>query len=165
MPDYDEKFNVILLGDIDVGKTSLLLRFSEQKFVEDFEDIEQKQRDLTIDGKVCRIVLTDTAGQEKFRTLTSSFFRNASAMIFVYDITNEESFKNVEGHFQDGSRYTKQALRFLVGNKADLIKKRVITESQGQELAESFTGIATMLLERAQRDDDDTAGKPKKKKD
>lgn len=88
-------------------------------------------------------------------------------MIFVYDITNEESFKNVEGHFQDGSRYTKQALRFLVGNKADLIKKRVITESQGQELADSlgvpftevsaksgqeveetFTGIATMLLER-----------------
>ena len=88
-------------------------------------------------------------------------------MIFVYDITNEESFKNVMNHFQDGSRYTKQALRFLVGNKADLIKKRVVTESQGQELADSlnvpfvevsalsgqeveetFHSIATQLLEK-----------------
>mmetsp|Transcript_9869 Transcript_9869/g.12175 ORF Transcript_9869/g.12175 Transcript_9869/m.12175 type:complete len:191 (-) Transcript_9869:78-650(-) len=179
--DYDEKFNIILLGDVDVGKTSILLRFSEREFITDFTDVEQKYRDLEIDHKKCRIYLTDTAGQERFRTLTSSFFRNSHAMIFVYDITKNDSFETITGHFEDGSRYTKNAKKYLVGNKTDLLKKRVVTEKQGRELAEKlgvtffetsaksgeyveelFNEIARDLLQACA--DADTAGNDGKKK-
>ena len=53
-------------------------------------------------------------------------------MIFVYDITKEESFENITGHFEDASRYTKTAKKYLIANKTDLLKNRVVTEKQGQ---------------------------------
>mmetsp|Transcript_117890 Transcript_117890/g.176102 ORF Transcript_117890/g.176102 Transcript_117890/m.176102 type:complete len:196 (-) Transcript_117890:63-650(-) len=180
--DYDEKFNIILLGDVKVGKTSLLLRFSEQEFITDFSDIDQKHRDVVLEGIKCRLILTDTAGQELFRTLTSSFFRNAHAMIFVYDITQQETFDNITGHFEDGSRYAKQALRFVVGNKTDLIKERVVTEKKGRELAEKlnvpftetsaksgegvedmFINITKLLLAKADDGNDEKGAKNGKK--
>lgn len=72
-------------------------------------------------------------------------------MIFVYDITKKDTFETITGHFEDGSRYTKNALRFLVGNKTDLLKNRVITEKQGEvsptnKLCITFTYVKFFFL-------------------
>eukprot|EP01104_Vermistella_antarctica_P019440 TRINITY_DN7614_c0_g1_i1.p1 TRINITY_DN7614_c0_g1~~TRINITY_DN7614_c0_g1_i1.p1 ORF type:complete len:196 (+),score=39.59 TRINITY_DN7614_c0_g1_i1:268-855(+) len=133
----DCRYKLILLGNIDVGKTSLILRFTEDTFSEDIQgEIDSKYRDLNIDGKTCRLIITDTAGQERFRTLTSSYYRNADAIIVVYDITDQESFTDVEGHITEGTRYSQRSEKFLVGNKADLDDERVADKEEGQALAD-----------------------------
>ena len=84
---------------------------------------------------------TDTAGQERFRTLTSSFYRNAKVIIFVYDITDRETFDNVEGHHIDSARYAKQSANFLVANKTDREKDRKVSKEEGESLANKL-GVA-----------------------
>jgi len=108
--EVDYRFKLILLGNIDVGKTSLIIRFADNTFSEEINgEIDQKSRDLKIDGKTVRLIITDTAGQERFRTLTSSYYRNADAIIVVYDITDQESFTDVEGHITEGTRYSQRS--------------------------------------------------------
>jgi len=82
-----------------VGKSSLLLRFSDDSF--DFHNIptigiDIKLRTVDIDGRRVRLQLYDTAGQERFRTITTLHYRRAMGIIFVYDVTNEASFRNIE---------------------------------------------------------------------
>eukprot|EP01103_Thecamoeba_quadrilineata_P020754 TRINITY_DN908_c0_g1_i1.p1 TRINITY_DN908_c0_g1~~TRINITY_DN908_c0_g1_i1.p1 ORF type:complete len:164 (-),score=28.67 TRINITY_DN908_c0_g1_i1:171-662(-) len=96
-----------------------------------------KTRDLKISGKTVKLLITDTAGQERFRTLTSSYYRNADAIIVAYDITDPESFGDVEGHLAEGTRYSQRSEKFLVGNKIDLPNKAISTE-QGKALADKL---------------------------
>lgn len=126
-----------MLGALDVGKTSLILRYVDDTFTEDFAgEIDQKVKDIEVDGKAVRLVIYDTAGQERFRTLTSSYFRNTDAIIDVYDITNKDSFNDITGHVQDGARFSPNSQKFLVGNKNDLEEEREVTTEEGQETAE-----------------------------
>merc|ERR1712137_837543 len=135
---YDKRIDLILLGDCGVGKTSILLRIARKQFIEEFEDIDQEQRELTVKDKKIVINMTDTAGQENFRTLTSSFYRNATAMIFVYDITDRETFESIEGHYRDATRYAQKAPSFLLGNKVDQDKSRTVATDEAQQLAQSL---------------------------
>lgn len=138
--EVDYRFKLILLGNIDVGKTSLIIRFADNTFSEEINgEIDQKSRDLKIDGKTVRLIITDTAGQERFRTLTSSYYRNADAIIVVYDITDQESFTDVEGHITEGTRYSQRSEKFLVGNKTDLESERVIKTDSGKSLADKHS--------------------------
>jgi len=135
--EVDYRFKLILLGNIDVGKTSLIIRFAENTFSEEISgEIDQKSKDLKFDGKTVRLIITDTAGQERFRTLTSSYYRNADAIIVAYDITDQESFTDVEGHITEGTRYSQRSEKFLVGNKTDLETERVIKTESGKALAD-----------------------------
>jgi len=137
------RYKLILLGNIDVGKTSLIIRFTDNTYEPNrTQEIDMKARDLKIDGKVVRMTITDTAGQERFRTLTSSYYRNADAIIVVYDTTDKESFADVKGHITEGTRYSQRSEKFIVGNKCDLTDTRAISKSEGQELAESL-GVAS----------------------
>jgi len=133
--EVDDRFKLILLGNIDVGKTSLIIQFVDGTFSEEINgEIDQKSKDLKIDGKTVRLIITDTAGQERFRTLTSSYYRNADAIIVAYDVTDTDSFTDVDGHITEGTRYSQRSEKFLVGNKIDL-KSEVSSES-GKSLAE-----------------------------
>jgi len=135
--EADFRFKLILLGNIDVGKTSLIIRFTDGTFsIDNAGEIDQKSRDLKLDSKTVKLIITDTAGQERFRTLTSSYYRNADAIIVVYDVTDAESFTDVESHISEGSRYSQRSEKFLVGNKIDLDPNRVISTDQGKALAD-----------------------------
>jgi len=132
-----ERYKVIILGNIEVGKTSLIIRFVDGIFEDQTQqEFETKDGNVTVDGKTVSLQITDTAGQERFRTLTSSYYRNADAMIVVYDITNKESFDVVEGFIKEGNTYSSTSCaKFLVGNKIDLEDKRVVTKAEGEEIA------------------------------
>jgi len=133
--EVDDRFKVILLGNIDVGKTSLIIQFADSTFSEEINgEIDQKSKDLKIDGKTVRLIITDTAGQERFRTLTSSYYRNADAIIVVYDVTDMDSFTDVDGHITEGTRYSQRSEKFLVGNKIDL--KAEVSSETGKILAD-----------------------------
>ena len=99
----------------------------------------QKIRTLEIDGKNVKLQIWDTAGQERFRTITSSYYRGAHGIIVVYDVTDKVSFNNVKQWLSEIDRYACQAVnKLLVGNKADLVDKRVVETQEAKEFADSI---------------------------
>ena len=97
-----------------------------------------------MENKVIKLQIWDTAGQEKFRTITSSYYRGAHGVIVVYDVTNRESFNNVKNWMGEITRYASENVnRVLVGNKCDIDSKKAVTTEEGKELADSL-GIPFM---------------------
>lgn len=95
----DHCFKVLIVGDSGVGKSSLLLRYCDDRFSESTPStigVDFRVKSLTLRGKRIRLSIWDTAGQEKFRTLTSSYYRNAHGVILMYDATNRESFDHMQ---------------------------------------------------------------------
>lgn len=130
------RFKVILLGNMEIGKTSLIVRFTDGTFSEDdVLEIDQKDKVVDVDGKKVKILITDTAGQERFRTLTSSYYRNADAILVCYSCDDPSSFDDVEGHMAEGSRYSSRSEKFVVGLKSDLDPS--VSDEDAQAFAES----------------------------
>ena len=95
---YDSLIKLLLIGDSGVGKSCLLLRFSEDSFQTSFITtigIDFKIRTIEMDGKRVKLQIWDTAGQERFRTITQAYYRGAMGILLVYDVTDEASFNNI----------------------------------------------------------------------
>jgi len=118
-----DEYKFIALGDGDVGKTSLILRWADDTFQPRPENIDYKSRILTIGEKTVKITLIDTAGQERYRTLTSSYYREADVVLVVFDLTREDTWKDIGIWIDDGRKYTNDAFFYLVGNKLDLVEE------------------------------------------
>lgn len=132
--DYDYIFKILLMGDSGVGKSSLLLRFTENTYSETFITtigVDFKIKTIDIDGTIVKLQIWDTAGQERFRTITSSYYRGANAAILVYDITNKRSFENIKKWLYEintsSASSIKAIKKIIVGNKADLVDNRKIS--------------------------------------
>jgi len=142
-PEYAYLFKLLLIGDSGVGKTSLLLRFADDKFLDSFITtigVDFKIRKLDVDGKAVKLQIWDTAGQEKFRTITSSYYRGAHGIIVVYDVTSRESFSHVKGWLSDIDRYAQgniKVQKMLVGNKSDL-PNREVTFKEAKSFADGL---------------------------
>ncbi|KAL0074637.1 ras family-domain-containing protein [Phycomyces blakesleeanus] len=136
---YDYLIKLLLIGDSGVGKSCLLLRFSDDSFTPSFITtigIDFKIRTIELDGKRIKLQIWDTAGQERFRTITTAYYRGAMGILLVYDVTDERSFANVRNWFSNIEQHASEGVnKILIGNKCDMVEKRVIAEEQGQELA------------------------------
>ncbi len=137
--EYDYLFKVLLIGDSGIGKSSLLLRFADDGYNEGYIStigVDFKIRTINMGEKVIKLQIWDTAGQERFRTITSSYYRGAHGIMVVFDLTDESSFKNVEKWFIEIDRYgNDQVCRILIGNKADLTNKRVVSRERAETFA------------------------------
>jgi len=131
---YDYLIKLMLIGDSAVGKSSLLLRFSDDTF--DLSGtptigIDFKLRTIDLDGKKIKLQLLDTAGQERFRTITTAHYRNAMGILLVFDVTKEDSFKNITDWLRNIEKHTTGTInKLLLGNKCDLEDKRVVSKEQ-----------------------------------
>uniref|UniRef100_A0A7S3LSK1 Uncharacterized protein n=1 Tax=Palpitomonas bilix TaxID=652834 RepID=A0A7S3LSK1_9EUKA len=136
---YDHLIKMMLIGDSGVGKSSLLVRFADGTFDSSGTPtigIDFKLRTIDIDGKKVRLQLLDTAGQERFRTITNAHYRNAMGVMIVYDVTKRESFESVNSWLQNVDKYSQGPVnKLLIGNKADLDEKREVSKEEGQKLA------------------------------
>lgn len=138
--DFDYVFKLLMIGDSGVGKSSLLLRFTSDSF-DDLSPtigVDFKLKLMTIGGKRLKLTIWDTAGQERFRTLTSSYYRGAQGIIFVYDVTRRETFTNLsEIWAKEVDLYStnQDCIKMLVGNKVDRENERVVTKQEGIALA------------------------------
>eukprot|EP00475_Leptophrys_vorax_P021530 TRINITY_DN2925_c0_g1_i1.p1 TRINITY_DN2925_c0_g1~~TRINITY_DN2925_c0_g1_i1.p1 ORF type:complete len:209 (-),score=59.71 TRINITY_DN2925_c0_g1_i1:81-707(-) len=137
--DFDHLLKFVLIGDSGVGKSCLLLRFTEDSYSESYTStigVDFHFRKVDMNGSRVRIQIWDTAGQERFQTITSAYYRGAHGIILVYDITSRESFEHIERWLaQVNLHASPNTLRALVGNKSDLAAERVVQEDEGKELA------------------------------
>uniref|UniRef100_A0A383VMM6 Uncharacterized protein n=1 Tax=Tetradesmus obliquus TaxID=3088 RepID=A0A383VMM6_TETOB len=174
--DYDYLIKLLLIGDSGVGKSCLLLRFSEDSFTPSFITtigIDFKIKKIFLDNKWVKLQIWDTAGQERFRTITSAYYRGAMGILLVYDVTDEASFNNIRNWMRNIEQHASDNVnKVLVGNKSDMAdEKRAVPVARGQALAaeynmrffetsakdnlnveEVFTSIAKDVMQRLQQE-------------
>jgi len=136
---YKYLFKYIIVGDTATGKSCLLLQFTDKRF-QPLQDltigVEFGSRTITIDGNQIKLQIWDTAGQEKFRSITRSYYRGAAGCLLVYDITRRETFDHLPSWLDDCRKYSNQNITImLIGNKSDLDGKRQVTREEGEEFA------------------------------
>merc|ERR1712025_1229829 len=136
---FDHLFKILLVGDSGVGKSSVLLRFTQNEF-EDMSPtigVDFKLKMMNVEDKRLKLTIWDTAGQERFRTLTSSYYRGAHGIIFVYDVTRPDSFRGVEEIWMNEveSYSTLDAIKIVIGNKVDKEDTRKVTREEGKSFA------------------------------
>ena len=140
--DYDFIFKVLLLGNSDVGKSSLLLRFVDSIWNDSFVPtigVDFKVKTVDIGEKKIKMQIWDTAGQERFRNVVSTYFRGSNGILLIYDITTRDSFKNLEGWLIEIEKNASEnVLKILIGNKNDLENERVISKEEGQNFANKY---------------------------
>ena len=135
---YKAKF--IIIGEAGVGKTNLVHRFSKGEFNSQYAitlGMDFLTKNIQVDDKIFKLELWDTAGSEKFRSISKGYYKNSTCAVIVYDITDEKSFKSVRTWIDDCKNYTHKNIQMiLVGNKRDLDYQRSVEENDGKELAE-----------------------------
>ena len=141
--DSDIIFKILMLGDSEVGKSCFLMRYSDNVFVENYITtigLDYKLKTIKLDsGKVIKVQLWDTAGQDKYRTIAKNYYKGSHGILLLYDITKISSFENIREWIQDiRLEVSPKSIIFLIGNKIDLTDQRKISKEQGEELAEEF---------------------------
>lgn len=138
--DYHYLFKQLLIGDSGVGKSCLLLQFADQTYNDNYIStigVDFKIKTINLEGKRVKLQIWDTAGQERFRTITSSYYRGAHGIIVVFDVTEIETFNNVKTWLKEIQQYANEDVSILlVGNKCDLVDRRVVEESVAMEFAQ-----------------------------
>mmetsp|Transcript_13985 Transcript_13985/g.40243 ORF Transcript_13985/g.40243 Transcript_13985/m.40243 type:complete len:211 (-) Transcript_13985:59-691(-) len=139
------KYKLVFVGDVQVGKTSIIGRYVYGVFNDTYQNtvgIDFLSKSIRLEGRAIRLQLWDTAGQERFRSLIPSYIRDASAVMVVYDITRKASFSSVSGWVQNiREQQGPDARIVLVGNKSDLSDSREVQTSEGEDLAKQIGGL------------------------
>ena len=140
--NYDYIFKVLLLGNSDVGKSSLLLRFVDKTWSDSFVPtigVDFKVKTMNIGDKTVKMQIWDTAGQERFRNVVASYFRGSNGILLIYDVTNRDSFKNLDSWLEViENNASDNVLKILIGNKVDLVEDIEIKKEEGQQFANRY---------------------------
>lgn len=138
--NYDFLFKLIVVGDSNVGKSSMLMRYADGTFSESCINtigVDFKIKTIDIDTKKIKLQVWDTAGQERFRNIVSSYYRGSSAVFVVYDVTDRESFDHIISWMREVEKYgSLKSVIHIVGNKTDL--KRKVSYDEAKSYADSL---------------------------
>ena len=132
-------FKILLIGDLGVGKSCVILRYVEGDFPGNIMSsigVDFKTKQIDLDDRLIKLQIWDTAGHEKFRTITTSYYKSAHAIIILYDITQKASFDHIRNWITEIDKFGKQGvLKVIVGNKLDMENNRKITKEVAENLA------------------------------
>ncbi|XP_043865888.1 ras-related protein Rab-26 isoform X2 [Drosophila mojavensis] len=171
---------VIMLGDSGVGKTSLLIRFRDGRYVPSYflstVGIDFRNKVVVVDGTRVKLQIWDTAGQERFRSVTHAYYRDAHALLLLYDVTNKTTYDNIRAWLGEIREYAQEdVVIVLIGNKADCSSsERQVKREDGERLGRehdvpfmetsaktglnvelAFTAVARQLKSRGYEHGDD----------
>ena len=130
---------LLLLGDSSVGKTSILLKYISNKFDDSsISTVGVDYMDKIIDYNKFKIKLQiwDTSGEEKFRTITKNFYRNADGLLVVFDLTKKESYDHIKSWLDEAKENNDKLKTILIGNKLDLKDERIVAIDVAKQFAE-----------------------------
>lgn len=164
-------FKIVIIGDSCAGKSSLLLKLTENRFIENHRvtiGVDFRSKNIEIDEKVVRLKVWDTAGQERFRSIIRTYYNGTHGIILLFDLTNEESFNNLGDWIKEiNETGSEKVCVILVGNKSDLKDQIVVykedvddfikncgvkmkyfecSSKTGENVAEAFNELTTQLL-------------------
>ena len=143
-----DAIKIVLIGNSGVGKTWI-----SQKYVNEDESLEKKQEStvgasylqkfLDIDNKSLQLDIWDTAGQEKYRSMSKMFYKDAHIVLFIYDITDLKSFKDLKNVWYDElkNKGEKHTVLAVVGNKSDLFLNEEVDEKEARKWADDIGAI------------------------
>jgi len=138
--EFDHKLKIMILGESMVGKTSIINRYTNDKFGGRYlctVGIDFQKKKLEINNKKLLLQIWDTAGQERFRNVTKNYFHSSHGFILAYDINNKESFEKIQYWLDEIKENADTKIKcILIGTKCDL-DRREVTEEEGMELAKS----------------------------
>merc|ERR1719384_609551 len=136
---YAYLFKYIIVGDMAVGKSCLLLQFTDKRFRAESNPtigVDFGARSITIDRKQIKLQIWDTAGQEAFRSITRSYYRGAAGALLVYDITRRDTFNHLTTWLEDARQHSNSNMVImLIGNKSDLEARRDVKREEGEAFA------------------------------
>ncbi|KAF9074603.1 ras-domain-containing protein [Rhodocollybia butyracea] len=138
---------LLLIGNSSVGKSSLLLRFSDEQWINEDESsatigVDFRVHKMDVNGKKVKLSIWDTAGQERFRTITSSYYRGAQGIILVYDVSSRESFDALPRWYSELETYVSESVvKILVGNKLDKEFSRQVPTAEAAAFAERMSSL------------------------
>lgn len=136
-PQYDLSFKIIVVGDSGVGKSCLTMKATKDYFEEFYSatvGFEFLTFNVKINDKYIKLQIWDTCGQEIYRSLVSSFYKNSSLAMIVYSIDNETSFANVNTWKNEIKNESNPEIKvFLIGNKSDLEEKRKVSKETSEQ--------------------------------
>jgi small GTP-binding protein len=139
---YEIIFKTLIIGDANVGKSNLLIRYVKNEYVPDMKStvgVEFGSKILKILGINVKVQIWDTAGQEHYRAMTSSYFKGSKGVLIVYDITNYSSFESVDRWINEFRMKSEEnSAIILVGNKNDIEEERKVTKEEGEEKAKKY---------------------------
>jgi len=150
---FDHLFKIVLVGDSGVGKSNLLSRFTKNVFTLDEKStigVEFATRIISMeDGKNIKMQVWDTAGQERYRAITKAYYRGALGALLVYDITQMESFTNVERWLKELKTHSnREIVLIVVGNKKDMADDNPSARQVTSEMAtEMGTRLGVQVIE------------------
>ncbi len=168
---------ILLLGDTTVGKTSILLKYTDGYFPTTYVStigVEYKAKKLNINGNAINLQIWDTAGQERFKSITQSYLKGADGILYVYDITQKKTFDNLKHWIKDSeeSNQNQNFKKIIIGNKIDReIERKVPKESLkkfcderklkgfeasakfGDNIDESFEALIKMIIGEKTKDE------------
>ena len=135
-------FKILTIGESGVGKTCILRRFVENKFLKNHLatiGIDFKTKTLNINNQEIKLKIWDTAGQERFRNITTQYYKGADGIVLVYDVTEESSYDKIRDWMEQILYNTQRddIGLVLLGNKCDM-EPRTVTEEQGNKMAEEL---------------------------
>jgi len=141
-------FKIALAGKYGVGKSSLLLRYVDGEFQDESQRtlVDYKIKNLNVNGQTVKLKICDTAGQERFRTITAGFYRGIHGVIFAFDVTDQESFETLPHWIDEAKRYAPEtAQKLIIATKIDLEDKRVVKQADIESFCqkESLTYVET----------------------
>ena len=137
--DSDITIKLLLIGNAYVGKTLIVQKFIDNTFSKSTVStigVDLQSKVIDINGKKVKYLIWDTAGEDRMKTMTYSYYRGCHVILVVFDVTERKSFQNVTTWVECIDKFAKSnVLRILVGNKTDLEDKRVVSTEEGKELA------------------------------
>ena len=178
--DYDYIFKIVLIGDTCVGKSCILVRFSDDIFNDNYVTtigVDFRFKTMVVKEKVAKIQIWDTAGEERYRSITTAYYRGAAAILICCDCTNIESFNNVNNWVEEIGKYTDKDTvdKIILMNKCDLEKERKVERSEiekfekesglkvlevsaktGEGIDKAFEYVISNLIDKNEKKDNNT---------
>ena len=132
---------LLTLGDTNVGKTSVVIRFSDDKYNDNQLStigVDFRTKYMKLGENSVKVLIWDTAGQERFKNIAKQYYRGANGVLLIYDVCKRKSLEKIGFWLEELKTYNNidELCIYLVGNKIDLEGKRVITKEEGQKYAE-----------------------------